>query len=156
MNREKHLESPSDLRFEAPLYTVAEAARALDVPATTFATWAKGYIRHPPGRNMSRVLPCSQRTFRPSLGFLPFHLLDLQKEWCSQRSDVLEYQCSESAQPCGSFRSSSKFSTRLPRSDSLQTELNFSSILQKGRRILMSAWHWTWWSCEVVSVYSQK
>jgi uncharacterized protein (DUF433 family) len=52
MNREKHQIGPSDLRFEAPLYTVAEAARALDVPAATFSTWAKGYIRHPPGRSI--------------------------------------------------------------------------------------------------------
>jgi uncharacterized protein (DUF433 family) len=34
-----------DLRFDVPLYTVAEAARALDVPASTFSSWAKGYTR---------------------------------------------------------------------------------------------------------------
>lgn len=39
-----------DLRFDVPLYTLAEAARALGVPATTFTTWARGYERHPPGR----------------------------------------------------------------------------------------------------------
>lgn len=39
-----------DLRFDVPLYTLAEAARALGVPATTFTTWARGYQRHPPGR----------------------------------------------------------------------------------------------------------
>lgn len=39
-----------DLRFEAPLYTVAEAARFLGVPTSTLATWAKGYVRRPPGR----------------------------------------------------------------------------------------------------------
>lgn len=32
-------------RFHDPLYTVAEAARYLDVPASTFATWAHGYRR---------------------------------------------------------------------------------------------------------------
>jgi uncharacterized protein (DUF433 family) len=32
-----------------PLYTVAEAARIVDVPPTTLATWAKGYVRRPPG-----------------------------------------------------------------------------------------------------------
>lgn len=37
-------------RFETPLYTVAEAARFLGVPTPTFATWAKGYVRRPPGR----------------------------------------------------------------------------------------------------------
>jgi uncharacterized protein (DUF433 family) len=41
---------PDDIRFEVPLYTVAEAARFLDVPASTFSTWAKGYVRKPPGR----------------------------------------------------------------------------------------------------------
>src|SRR2546421_7481043 len=40
----------SDPRFGLPLYTLAEAARALDVPASTFATWARGYVRRPPGR----------------------------------------------------------------------------------------------------------
>jgi uncharacterized protein (DUF433 family) len=38
-----------ELRFDVPLYTLAEAARALDVPATTFTSWAKGYVRHRPG-----------------------------------------------------------------------------------------------------------
>jgi uncharacterized protein (DUF433 family) len=33
-----------------PLYTIAEAARFLGVPASTFSTWAKGYVRRPPGR----------------------------------------------------------------------------------------------------------
>ena len=39
-----------DIRFEAPLYTLAEAARFLGVPTSTFSTWAKGYVRRPPGR----------------------------------------------------------------------------------------------------------
>lgn len=38
-----------DPRFDLALYTLAEAARALDVPASTFVTWAKGYLRRPPG-----------------------------------------------------------------------------------------------------------
>ncbi len=37
-------------RFSSPLYTVAEAARYLDVPASTLATWAKGYYRRSAGR----------------------------------------------------------------------------------------------------------
>lgn len=37
-------------RFSAPLYTVVEAARYLDVPASTLATWTKGYQRRPQGR----------------------------------------------------------------------------------------------------------
>lgn len=39
-----------DLRFDVPLYTMADAARALGVPPSTFATWARGYVRHRPGR----------------------------------------------------------------------------------------------------------
>jgi len=38
------------LRFDVPLYTIAEAARIVDVPATTLSTWAQGYVRHPPNR----------------------------------------------------------------------------------------------------------
>jgi uncharacterized protein (DUF433 family) len=34
-----------DIRFTAPLYTVAEAARVIAVPASTLATWTKGYLR---------------------------------------------------------------------------------------------------------------
>ena len=32
-----------DIRFEEPLYTVAEAARVIEVPSSTLATWTKGY-----------------------------------------------------------------------------------------------------------------
>jgi len=35
----------TDIRFDMPLYTVAEAARYLAVPTTTFSSWAKGYVR---------------------------------------------------------------------------------------------------------------
>jgi len=45
------LKATDRLRFEMPLYTVAEAARIVDVPPTTLATWAKGYLRRPPGRS---------------------------------------------------------------------------------------------------------
>jgi uncharacterized protein (DUF433 family) len=37
-------------RFRAPLYTVPEAARYLDVPATTLTTWTHGYTRRSVGR----------------------------------------------------------------------------------------------------------
>ncbi len=44
-------DAPSALdRFSSPLYTVAEAARYLDVPASTLATWGKGYRRAGKGR----------------------------------------------------------------------------------------------------------
>lgn len=36
-------------RFDIPLYTTAEAARFLGVPASTFAAWARGYVRRPSG-----------------------------------------------------------------------------------------------------------
>lgn len=38
------------LRFGVPLYTVAEAARIVDVPVSTLATWAQGYVRRFPNR----------------------------------------------------------------------------------------------------------
>jgi hypothetical protein len=39
-------DAPSGLdRFSSPLYTVAETARYLDVPASTLTPWAKGYRR---------------------------------------------------------------------------------------------------------------
>jgi len=43
-----------DIRFDVPMYTVAEAARALDVPPTTLSTWAFGYVRRPSGRREHR------------------------------------------------------------------------------------------------------
>jgi uncharacterized protein (DUF433 family) len=46
-----------DSRFTTPLYTVAEAARFLGVPSSTFSTWAKGYLRRPPGRPEVRGQP---------------------------------------------------------------------------------------------------
>ncbi|MGB3678878.1 MAG: DUF433 domain-containing protein [Candidatus Microthrix parvicella] len=39
-----------DLRFDVPLYSVAEAARFLGVANTTFSNWAKGYVRRSPDR----------------------------------------------------------------------------------------------------------
>jgi len=38
-------------RFRTPLYTVAEAARYLGVPESTFHTWARGRSRKPEGRS---------------------------------------------------------------------------------------------------------
>ena len=39
----------AEIRFETPLYSLAEAARILDVPTSTFTAWARGYTRHRPG-----------------------------------------------------------------------------------------------------------
>ncbi|MGH3430980.1 MAG: CoA transferase, partial [Mycobacteriales bacterium] len=41
---------PGDDRFLVPLYSAVEAARHLDVPASTFRTWAHGYRNRPRGR----------------------------------------------------------------------------------------------------------
>jgi len=45
------------IRFEVPLYTVTEAATALGVPTSTFATWVKGYERHPKDRALVKGRP---------------------------------------------------------------------------------------------------
>ena len=44
------LTGKGDLRFSVPLYTVGEAARIVDVPPSTLAGWAKGYVRRFPSR----------------------------------------------------------------------------------------------------------
>jgi len=44
-------------RFQTPLYTVAEAARSLGVPESTFHTWAMGYTRKPADRPEVRGEP---------------------------------------------------------------------------------------------------
>lgn len=48
--RRTTLRTTDRLRFEIPLYTVSDAARIVGVPSSTLSTWAKGYVRHPPGR----------------------------------------------------------------------------------------------------------
>jgi uncharacterized protein (DUF433 family) len=40
----------TDFRFDIPLYTQAEAARAVGVSSTTLANWAKGYVHQQSGR----------------------------------------------------------------------------------------------------------
>ncbi len=51
MAKEDTVKKPrDDIGFDVPLYTVAEAARFLGVPPTTFANWARGYTVSPPGR----------------------------------------------------------------------------------------------------------
>jgi uncharacterized protein (DUF433 family) len=66
---------PDDRRVAIPLYTAAEAARALSVPAATFATWARGYERRPPGRSPYRGAPVvtafpSRGSLHPSIPFI--------------------------------------------------------------------------------------
>jgi len=65
---------PSDLRFRVPLYTLAEAAQALDVPPSTLNTWARGYVRRPPGRRATKQGPVITATAgegkRPVIPFI--------------------------------------------------------------------------------------
>jgi uncharacterized protein (DUF433 family) len=63
-----------DLRFDTPLYTVAEAGRALDVSPSTFATWAKGYTRLPPGKEAVSASPVvtAITPLRPGTPTIPF------------------------------------------------------------------------------------
>ena len=63
------------LRFDVPLYTFAEAARIVDVPPTTLATWAKGYVRRPRGRTEVTGAPvvtfvAPQHRGEPSIPFV--------------------------------------------------------------------------------------
>ncbi|MEY2461820.1 MAG: hypothetical protein QOG30_3650 [Acidimicrobiaceae bacterium] len=63
-----------DLRFGVPLYTLAEAAKALAVPPSTFATWAKGYVRRPVGRKPVKGQPVvtalAAKSGEPSVPFV--------------------------------------------------------------------------------------
>jgi uncharacterized protein (DUF433 family) len=47
----------TDIRFDLPLYTQAEAARVLDVPPSTFQAWARGYLRNRPNEAVSHAEP---------------------------------------------------------------------------------------------------
>ncbi|MFI5496522.1 DUF433 domain-containing protein [Actinoplanes sp. NPDC051859] len=64
-----------DVRFSVPLYTQAETARYLDMPATTLRSWTKGYARKPHGARpavrghpLVTYLPAD----RPSAPTVPF------------------------------------------------------------------------------------
>lgn len=46
-----------DLRFDAPLYSLADAARFLDVPYSTFASWRKGYVGRGRGKRRTTYAP---------------------------------------------------------------------------------------------------
>ena len=57
-------------RFTTALYTVAEAARYLDVPDSSFSAWAHGYRKRTPGRREVKgapVLTSLPRTSRQGL-----------------------------------------------------------------------------------------
>lgn len=61
-------------RFVDPLYTITEAAAIVKVPTTTLTTWARGYVRRPPGRPVVRgeliiTSVDERRRNRPSIPF---------------------------------------------------------------------------------------
>ncbi len=58
--------SQTDSRFDTPLYTLAEAARALDISPSMLATWAKGYVRRRPGKAAVTGLPILTTVAEPS------------------------------------------------------------------------------------------
>lgn len=62
----------SDLRFDAPLYSVTEAARFLGVPATTFTAWAKGYVRRSAERRPVTGAPVLSTVSAPGGVSVPF------------------------------------------------------------------------------------
>lgn len=51
------MEPVTDIRFGTPLYTMAEAARILDVPNSTFQNWARGYERRRAGATTAKGSP---------------------------------------------------------------------------------------------------
>ncbi|MDQ3344552.1 MAG: DUF433 domain-containing protein [Actinomycetota bacterium] len=67
-------DAPSALdRFASPLYTVVEAARYLDVPASTLTTWVKGYRRAGKGRPVVTGSPVLTTVPSPRRGpVIPF------------------------------------------------------------------------------------
>ncbi len=62
------------LRFDVALYTVADAARIVDAPYSTLASWAKGYVRRPPGRRpiVGAPIITAMAAERPGEPTIPF------------------------------------------------------------------------------------
>jgi len=108
-------------RFRAPLYTVREAARYLDVPERTFATWAYGYRHQSTRRRMVVGLPVL--TTLPKTGrrgpVIPFiGLAEGLVLTAMRRSGV---PCNESVPPSPRWTNSSDWSTRSRASDCIPT-----------------------------------
>lgn len=61
-------------RFVEPIYTIAEVADIVKVPASTLSRWARGYVRRPPGRPEVRVEPLIAHAgaYRPRYPYIPF------------------------------------------------------------------------------------
>lgn len=60
----------SDVRFNVPLYSQAEAARYVDMPASTFRTWTHGYVRGGSRREALITYIHSRQTSLPSVPFI--------------------------------------------------------------------------------------
>lgn len=65
----------ADVRFSVPLYSQAEAARYVDMPASTFRTWTQGYERGRGDRPTVRGAPLityvpARRPSEPSVPFV--------------------------------------------------------------------------------------
>lgn len=61
-----------DLRFDVPLYSLSEAARFLDVPSSTFSSWAKGYVRRSTDRRTVTGAPVLSSVSAGSGPTVPF------------------------------------------------------------------------------------
>ena len=63
-----------DVRFDVPLYTIAEAARFLGEPMTSFRNWARGYEatfrNRPPVMGQAIVTAFEAQRFHPSIPFI--------------------------------------------------------------------------------------
>jgi hypothetical protein len=74
--------SSNDERFVMPLYSAAEAARHLDVPASTFRTWAHSYRNSPRGRPpvvgdpIVTTVPIDRGASIPFIGLAEGYVLD--------------------------------------------------------------------------------
>ncbi|MEQ4300769.1 DUF433 domain-containing protein [Plantactinospora sp. B6F1] len=65
----------NDVRFDVPLYTQAETARYVDMPASTLRTWTRGYSRRPGQRRRSAEVATPEAgtvvRARPVVTYLP-------------------------------------------------------------------------------------
>lgn len=72
---------PTDERFAVPLYSASEAARYVDVPASTIRTWTHGYERRPRARRpvigepIVTTLPVDAGASVPFIGLAEAHAL---------------------------------------------------------------------------------
>lgn len=92
-------DAPSALdRFSSPLYTVAEAERYLDVPASTLASWARGYWRAGKGRPEVTGSPVLTTVTSPAVADMEWLELAGQQGWpVLTKDERIRYRPSERA-----------------------------------------------------------